>query len=332
MTKHAKFSKLWAEHKLTIARHTGIASIPSSQKLNLNTTPNAYKLKFQQEERKNNSQQSHGMGCTCPSCRKPTFARSKILSEGRFAKFRKLWSTHKATHEAASELEKGIFEETKEHGMTPEEARKTALEHLQGDPLYYSHIKEMENKYKKVQHGQEIPNRVARHSSIGMDDYAEIDLAFIKEGNWHTGGVAYHYPWEVIERDAKSFEGKDFYLNHIEDAGVEYGIIDKVYPTTIDGVNWMAAKVHIPEKPFTANLLDRMETGLASNVSSTHEFIVDPKDDSKTVQKMQGRAISLVKEPEVDGAKILSVKRKLKSKKKKKQMKAEIAGIWKGNK
>lgn len=339
----ASFRKLWAEHKLTIAsheesggdsasakdinppfmlkkfrrimaEHTGIGSIPADQKLYIDN-----------DERKEF----------------PKATPFGNVMRGKLSKFRALMSAHKLTredmkinyglsakHEAVSELMKGIREEASEHGMDRPTAKKTALDHLAKDPLYYSHLKEMENKYKRMKHGTELPLKVAHHSSIGMDDYAQIDVAFLKEGDWHTGGVAYHYPWEVIKRDAKTFEGRDFYLNHIEDAGVEYGIIDKVYPIEIDGEEWMAASVHIPEKPFTANLLDRMETGLAQNVSSTHEFIVDPRDETRTVKQLQGRAISLVKDPEVEGAKILSVKRKLKGKKKKDAMRKEIAKRW----
>ena len=37
-----------------------------------------------------------------------------------------------------SELEKGIEKESSEHGMSQEEARKTALDHLKERPDYYS--------------------------------------------------------------------------------------------------------------------------------------------------------------------------------------------------
>lgn len=36
------------------------------------------------------------------------------------------------------ELEMGIEKEMKEHGMTPEKARKTAIDHLKERPDYYS--------------------------------------------------------------------------------------------------------------------------------------------------------------------------------------------------
>ena len=171
---------------------------------------------------------------------------------------------------------------------------------------------------KKAQHSQILSHgsmpkeRIARHS-VGMKEYAEIEAAFLKEGEWHTNGVSYKYPWDVIERDKDSFKDREFFIGHNEESGLEYGLVSDVEARELDGNRWLVAKIRVPESEFTKGLLSRIENGLVRNVSTTHSFIVDPNDPERTVRKINGKAISTVIEPEVDGAKILSINRGLKA-------------------
>lgn len=153
----------------------------------------------------------------------------------------------------------------------------------------------------------------AKFGNIGMTDYAKIKVAFLKEGAFNVNGVKFFHPWNIIERDSKSFEGEEFYLNHIEDGGTEYGKIMKVYPQMVDGEKWLCAEIHIPETAFTQATLERLQTGLSKYVSSTHILYVNPDKDDRTVDKIDGDGISLVKEPEVSGAHVYDVERHLKN-------------------
>lgn len=176
------------------------------------------------------------------------------------------------------------------------------------------HWKAVKAKHSQLLSHGLIPPKRARHSNEGihMPEYALVDCQFLREGDFHTNGVAYHYPWEVIERDAQTFKGEDFFINHTDTNGTEMGIIEDVYTEMIDGTNWLCAKVKVPEVPFTQDFLQRIETGLIHDVSSTHDFITDPNDPTKTVKKIVGKALSTVSEGEVEGAKIRSIKRHLK--------------------
>ncbi|VVB58131.1 Uncharacterised protein [Candidatus Anstonella stagnisolia] len=161
----------------------------------------------------------------------------------------------------------------------------------------------------QLRHGTLPEYKTAHHFGIGMTDFAVIPVAFLKEGEFHTNGTAYKYDWDVIERDGKTFEGKEFYIDHVEKSGTEMGLIEKVYAKMIDGVKWLCADVKVPESPFTQNFLDRIQNGLIRFVSSTHDFITDPDDPEKRVKKLVGKAISTVKEGEVEEAKILGITR-----------------------
>jgi len=160
-------------------------------------------------------------------------------------------------------------------------------------------------KCNKVQHGKPQTKRKARHS-IEMKEYAELEVAFLRAGNWRTKGIPYHYSWEVIKRDGKSFEGREFFINHDEESGLEMGKITQVYEKMIDGVRWLVAKVRIPESDFAKGFLERIENGLIRFVSSTHMFITDK---SRQVRELTGDAISTVRQPEVTNARILSIDR-----------------------
>jgi hypothetical protein len=165
-------------------------------------------------------------------------------------------------------------------------------------------------------YGPKLPDkREAQHSKIGMDDYAELDIAFLKEG-WFAdnSGIEYYYPWEIIDRDKDVFKDVGFFINHADTSGTEMGITSDIYEKNIDGTTWLCGKIKIPEKQFTQSFLDRIETGLIKDVSSTHEFKVDPNDENKRVLKItKGKGISTVTEGEVPGAMILDIKRHIKS-------------------
>lgn len=176
------------------------------------------------------------------------------------------------------------------------------------------HWKTIKGSHSKMQsHGPIFTKRARhQHQTPTMPEYALLDVQFLTEGTYHTKDTPYFYPWEVIEKAAHTFEGEDFFVNHSDTNGTEMGIIDKVYTELIDGANWLCAKVKVPEAQFTQSLLERIENGLIKAVSSTHDFVTDPNDPSRTVQKIVGKALSTVSEGEVEGAKIRSIERHVK--------------------
>jgi len=165
---------------------------------------------------------------------------------------------------------------------------------------------------QRVVFNKKIPKLKARFSSgIGMKNYAELECIFLKEGYFHVNGVPFYHPWETIKKDMDTYEGNEFYLDHTDKAGTEVGLIKKVYEKVINGVKWAAATIRIPEVKFTQTLLSRMENGLINDVSSTHTAIYDVHDPNKKVTRILGQAISLVRKGEVEGARILSIKRNI---------------------
>ena len=56
-----------------------------------------------------------------------------------------------------SELEKGIAKEKSEHGMSDEEARKTAIDHLKERPDYYSVAEKAGLEEENVDEGKDWP-------------------------------------------------------------------------------------------------------------------------------------------------------------------------------
>jgi len=206
----------------------------------------------------------------------------------------KLWAEHKAQHTGIAQL--------------PESATKNLDQNL-----YH---------YKRKNHGKLPEKETARHSKPEMDEYAEIEASVLKEGNWHTDGKLYEYTNEEIKKGTPTFKGKKYYLNHTDMHGTEYGKIFDTYTGTKDGKEWMLAKIRVPESTFTQKYLERVESGLIKNISSTHTFVV--KDGAAT--NIEGKGISSVDEPEIDGAEIISIKRHIKSAKFKKN---RIAKFWK---
>lgn len=163
-------------------------------------------------------------------------------------------------------------------------------------------------KGKKIKHGICKIKKTAQLSNIGMKEYSIVDVCFLREGTFRTNGVEYYYPWEVIEKNAKSWEGQPFFINHSDTNGTEMGIIESTYIDVIDGVKWLCAKVKIPEVSFTQNFLDRIQNGLIRFVSSTHSFFADKLSNNK-INEIDGYGISTVDKGEVDGAKIIKLQR-----------------------
>ena len=253
------------------------------------------------------------------------------------SKFAKFYNEH--VYE--DELRMGIKVEM-EHTTDPEIAKKIALDHLKEDINYYTKLQTIEgvhsglaqipddykknldgkvNKYpskmakfakyyneeKELVAGVKLPKtKTARHE-IGMKDWAELDITFLREGTFATNGKEYKYPWEVISNAGETFKGKEFYINHADTSGTEVGIIENVYIDEEDGMDWLCATVKIPEVEFNQEYLDRIENGLIRFVSSTHGFATD--EDGRTVKSIRGKGISTVKEGEVEGARIRNVRR-----------------------
>ena len=163
---------------------------------------------------------------------------------------------------------------------------------------------------KRIEHGDCSEKKFAQHS-LQPKDYATMEAKFLKEGDYHEkGGLLCKYSWDVLNACKDTFKGKAFYIEHAnEKLGSEYGTIDEVEARTIDGENWLVARMKVPETDFTKGILDRIENGLIKNVSSAHELFVDLAEPGNRVRRMSGRAISLVKEGEVPGAEIMNIKR-----------------------
>ena len=231
---------------------------------------------------------------------------------------------------------KELKKESKEHPSLPEKTVKhIVLDHMKKQkkaklksiwktakmsglgqiPVDYK--KKLDNqtaKYGKlISHGNVLIFKTAQHQKFDMKEYAELKIAFLREGDFRTNGVPYHYDWETVERDGKTFEGKYLYANHSdEDYTLQIGEIKDTYPERIDGENWLCATIYLPEIQLNNNILDRIETGLIKEVSSTHDFYVYPDDSNHKVKKLNGKAISLVSAGEVEGNKIISLRRHIK--------------------
>lgn len=155
-----------------------------------------------------------------------------------------------------------------------------------------------------------VSSKVSAHlGAMAMTEYAELEMAFLKECFAHVNGIPFFHPFAVISRDKDTYTGKQFYLNHDEKAGTEIGIIRDVYEKVINGVKWLCGRVHVPEAGFTSGILDRIENGLVKDVSSTHTAIFEPADPNRTVTRIIGDSVSLVRRGEIEGAKIISIKR-----------------------
>lgn len=210
-----------------------------------------------------------------------------------------LWRKQKAEPEYQTRLNEEKEKEKKEHPWLSDiQARKVAEDHLA-------------RHSRKISHGKIPSERLARHAE--MKSYAEIEAAFLKEGEWRTGGIPYKYDWEIIQRDMPTWKNREFFIGHSEESGLEYGLIKEVRPKEINGEKWAVAKIRVPESKFTQDMLDRIENGLMRYVSTTHSFYVNPDDPERKVQKIVGKAISTVLDPEVPDAKILRIIRKIRA-------------------
>ena len=170
------------------------------------------------------------------------------------------------------------------------------------------HKKELESQ--EILHGSLPTEHLARHE-IGMKEYAELEACFLKEGDWSTNGIKYHYSWPVVSAAKETFKDKAFYLGHTEGAGTEYGLIAEVMDGVVDGENWVIAKIRIPETDFTQNALARIENGLTKYVSSCHSFRCKPGESN--ADRIRGKGLSAVPEGEIDGARILSIRRHIRN-------------------
>ena len=77
-----------------------------------------------------------------------------------------------------SELQKGIEKESSEHGMSPEEARKTALDHLKERPDYYSVAEKAGLEEEGLEEGKKWPYDTKMASGGGR--YGRIKIALKK--------------------------------------------------------------------------------------------------------------------------------------------------------
>ena len=211
-----------------------------------------------------------------------------------------------------SELEEGTAHEAKEHGMATPDAMKTAQDHLTEDPLYYKKLKRMEDNTEKdkLETGSNPPPTSAQHA-LAPTDYAIIEAKFLKEGTYPAKNMQKcKYTWDMLEKNKDTFKGRAFYLDHPnENVGMEYGIIDDVEARDFDGENWLVAKIKVPEEDFTKDVLSRIETGLIKQVSSSHTMIVNLEDPENTITRLTGRGIAAVKQGQIGGAEIISIKR-----------------------
>jgi len=211
-----------------------------------------------------------------------------------------------------SELEEGTAHEAQEHGMAEPEAMKTAQEHLAEDPLYYKKLKRMEDSTEKdkLETGSSPPPASAQHA-LAPTDYAIIEAKFLKEGTYPAKtGQKCKYTWATLEKSKDTFKGRAFYLDHPnEKVGMEYGVIDDVDGRELDGENWLVATIRVPEADFTNDVLGRIETGLIKQVSASHEMFINLQDPENTVTRITGRGIAAVKQAQIGGAEIISIKR-----------------------
>lgn len=168
--------------------------------------------------------------------------------------------------------------------------------------------KKEDEEIKGYNNKEHTIKKIANFNAESVKNYSVIDVCFLKEGKYNTNGVEYEYDWETIDKYRTSYLGKPFYLNHSDTVGTEYGIIDSIYTKLIDGVNWLCAKVKIPEISLTQSVLDRIEHGLIKFVSSTHRFVPDETNPNR-VKALYGVGISAVSDPEVEGAKIINIVR-----------------------
>jgi hypothetical protein len=148
-----------------------------------------------------------------------------------------------------------------------------------------------------------------------MKEWAEMGIAFLKEGIYNDQGKDYFYPWETIQRDKDSYIGRQFYTEHAEKSGEEIGEIKSTFTQEIDGERWLCATVKIPEATFTQQYLERAENGLIKEFSTGHRFdFKDGGNGQMVVTKLYGDEISSTWRGLVPGTQMLYVRRHLRPK------------------
>lgn len=191
----------------------------------------------------------------------------------------------------------------------PEDYKK----HKDGDIKKYHTKNKIGMAWKKLnlkQIGTTPKMKTLRFSAPMMNKYAILTVKYLREGDFRDmNGTPYFHPWETLEEGKDTYKGKYFYLDHKEGAGLEYGKIEDVYTQLIDGIDWVCAKIKIPEINITKEILDRIQNGLIKDVSSTHDIYAPTPD--RTVKKITGKGISLVEEGEVEGAEVVDIKRNI---------------------
>ncbi len=343
--KHPEIAKKWTKEHGSKVQHAEDAEGETYEPPKSGKLPNKGKrvlASVYSKSRKNGMDKERSSKIAWAAVRKAGFTQKSYAKQG--------------------ELEMGM-ETEKEHTDNPKETKKIAEDHLREDPHYYTHLEWMKKKFgiKHVRHtlashwkktkakhsglgqiptdytkhldGQsrhgEMPKGIARHSVPDMKEYAELDVAYMKEGYWrNVEDVEFFYPWEVIEKGMKTYEGDPFFADHYEKSGAEMGLVEKTYPADLNGEKWACAKVRVPETPTFQAFLDRIENGVVKYVSTTHDFLYDTGNEERRVKEMDGQAMSTVIKPEVDGARILSVKRHIKNPENIKRMRAALGRAY----
>ncbi len=287
------------------AQHTGPASMPADQNKSIDRDMNAYKPKF-------------AAMAKWGQYRKARHAK-EASAEGK--KLKQLWESNTPPQEIAKKM-----------GYSSTDEVYAKVMYLKENGLMKSAEEAQQAKHSKtVTHQGPLVTITARHQKAGMQEFALIEAPFLREGWFHAeDGKMYYYPWEVIKRDMKTFQGKEFFIDHDEENGLEMGMIDKVIEKAINGVQHAVAMVKVPEREFSKQFLDRIQDGLIRYVSSTHDFKTDPEDPSRTVKSITGRALSTVREGEVAGARITGVQRKIKIGRASHSLRKAFARAWKG--
>lgn len=192
------------------------------------------------------------------------------------------------------------------------------VSHLKAKKAEHSGLGQIPPDYTKKLDGQTKAahsgvrrKKVAKHERLPMEEYAEIVAKVIKEGDYpDTEGNLHHYPEEVIERDLPTFIDKEFYIDHPDNPhGLEMGVITGAQMLNGKDGKWATLTIHVPETDFTKAFLERIESGLITDVSSVHEL----NYEGDNVTAIQGDSLGTVREGAVEGAHIISVKRHIRS-------------------
>ena len=169
-------------------------------------------------------------------------------------------------------------------------------------------------KKQKTAHFGRKHKQIAKFSRFeNVKEYALMNIAFLRPGVFYTEGKPYNYTWDTIKKKANTFIGKKFFAEHEESAGKAIGEVKSMFTKVIDGMNWLCAKVLMPEADFTKEYLDRWEQGLPDEFSSAHMFKYTNINGENLVTDMDGEEISATWKGEVTGTKMLGLKRHIKN-------------------